>query len=59
MHNALHCIGCDEVRKHVVLYLTKRAVGAVEKMFAAVPERANNPRIEVLTLAKSLGEWMP
>lgn len=60
MHNALHCLSCDEVRKHVVVCLTKKGLDAVKQKFAGFTELAGNERVEPIMLSRALGEgWMP
>lgn len=59
-HNALHCLRFDDVRKHVVVCLTKKGLDAVKKKFAGFKELSGNERIELIVLSKALSEaWLP
>ncbi|MCP4250635.1 MAG: hypothetical protein GY778_26640, partial [bacterium] len=59
-HNALANLAFPEVRKHVVVCLSNSVLRAVKTKLEGFPELRGNERIEVLTLAKALGDgWMP
>ena len=55
-HNALHCLGSEEVVRHVVVCLNKSVYEHVKKKFSSHPELQNNERLHVLTLYRALNE---
>ena len=59
--NALFCLACDEVRKHVVICTSKKTLDAVKRQFKEVVGLAGNERVEIVTLAQVLNDddWMP
>ncbi|MCC6680478.1 MAG: hypothetical protein IT445_06205 [Phycisphaeraceae bacterium] len=59
IHNALHCLRSDEIRKHVVVAVDKKTLEAVRKKFADMPLLVEDSRIEALPLNVALGDWIP
>jgi len=55
VHNALHCLKFDEVRKHVVVCVDKKVIEAVKKQFSQFPE-INDSRVELITLAHAMSD---
>lgn len=59
VHNALFNLRCEEVRKHVVVAVSKPVLAEAKKKLAEIPELAGSDRLELLTLARALGDWVP
>lgn len=56
VHNVLHCLRFDEVRRHVVVCINKTVLDEVKKKFSGMEELVRNARVEVVLLSKALGE---
>lgn len=60
VHNALFCLRCKDIVKHVVVCLNRGIRDEVTKRFAACDELAGDNRIEILLLSQVLNaKWMP
>lgn len=62
IHNALYCLRCEEVRKHVVVCTTKQTLNAVKDAFVegGHSELGEECRLETRTLAQVLKvDWVP
>lgn len=60
VHNAKHCLGFSEVKKHVVVATSKKALEEVKRAFEKWPDLAEDKRIEALVLSQALSDkWIP